>query len=71
MGPIGSNFDVSDAEATATGSLDGQNFGYVLGGPGDYNGDGRPDFAIGALGSSDQTEITDRGAVFVFLSTGI
>lgn len=71
LGPIGSNFDVGSAETIATGSLDGQNFGYVLGGSGDYNGDGRPDFAIGGLGSSDQTEITDKGAVFVFLSTGI
>jgi hypothetical protein len=71
LGPIGSNFDVNSAETIATGSLDGQKFGYVLGGPGDYNGDERPDFAIGALGSSDQTEVTDRGAVFIFLSTGI
>jgi hypothetical protein len=71
LGPIGSNFDVSDAETIATGSLDGQKFGYVLGGSGDYDGDGRPDFAIGALGPSDQTEITNSGAVYVFLSTGI
>jgi hypothetical protein len=71
LGPIGSNFDVTNAETIATGSLDGQNFGYVLGGSGDYDGDGRPDFAIGALGPSDQTDITNSGAVFVFLSTGI
>jgi hypothetical protein len=71
LGPLSVNLDVTSADATVYGTIQNQAMGTVLGGPGDYDDDGRPDFAIEALdgGSPADMDSTDRGAVFVFLGT--
>jgi hypothetical protein len=46
----------------------GSTFGYVLGSPGDVNGDHRPDFVIGTAGQSIADKVA-VGRVYVFLSS--
>jgi hypothetical protein len=44
--------------------LDGKTFGYAMDGAGDVDGDGRPDFVVGAHGSSQNGIGSGRAAVY-------
>ena len=73
-GPITADLDASDAGAKFTGNTAGDGeFGRVIAGPGDINGDGELDMIIGA-GADDGTgasSSTDIGALYIFGGGGL
>jgi len=73
LGPLRVNLAAGSADATVSGNYEGQELGSVLGGPGYYDDDDRPDFVFSAMdgGGVDQHQAADRGAVYVFLGIGI
>lgn len=68
-GSVVSSHKISETQGGFTGVLDtNDQFGIGLGSPGDLNGDGTPDLAVGARADDDGG--TDRGAVWIlFLAT--
>ncbi len=55
--------------ARLDGAASGDLFGTSLASLGDLNGDGRPDFAVGAIGFDPDISRTDAGAVYVYEGT--
>jgi len=62
--PVASTFDLASAQVKITGGSAGDNFGYVVQAPGDFDGDGRADLLVTAPYDDDGG--TDAGVVFVF-----
>jgi|GEM_PF-4988170 len=62
------DYDIKDAVATVFGNEKNQELGSTLTGGGDYNNDGRPDIAIGALagGITSQASSDNNGAIYIF-----
>ena len=73
-GPVSGNYDASDYDAKFTGNPEGQGeFGRVITGPGDLNGDGELDLIIGAGADDDDgsTSNTDIGGLYIFAGGGL
>jgi len=73
-GPITGDYDAGDFDAKFTGNTAGESeFGRVIAGPGDLNGDGALDLIIGA-GADDgdgSSSNTDIGGLYIFAGGGL
>jgi hypothetical protein len=73
-GPVSGNYDASDYNAKFTGNSAGEGeFGRVIAGPGDLNGDGELDLLVGA-GADDgdgSSSSTDIGGLYIFAGGGL
>lgn len=73
-GPVTGELDASDCDAKFTGNTEGDGeFGRVIVGPGDLNGDGELDMIIGAGADDGDGSIsqTDVGGLYIFGGGGL
>lgn len=66
LGPFSADRQLSDSEAHGWGAQAGDGYGWRTELPGDLDGDGYGDLAVGAPAADDDGGLADTGAVYVF-----
>ena len=65
-GPLAGEVDLGSTEVVLSGEGDEDLAGYCVSGGGDVDGDGAPDFAIGAPTNGEDEEGNEAGAVYLY-----